>query len=62
VVEIIRKGKLPQPTEVPEALREAAATAFSMTLREPRPVGFPLLFSSNMAACRAHSLNQRAPI
>jgi integrase/recombinase XerD len=48
VVEIIRKGALPPPEEVPEALREAATTALNMTLREPRPVGFPLLFSSDM--------------
>jgi len=48
VVEIIRKGVLPQPGEVPEALREAATVALGMTLREPRPVGFPLLFSSDM--------------
>ena len=48
VVEIIRKGPLPQPGEVPERLRAAAATALGMTLREPRPVGFPLLFSSDM--------------
>jgi integrase/recombinase XerD len=48
VVEIIRKGVLPQPGEVPEALREAATAALSITLREPRPVGFPLLFSSDM--------------
>ena len=48
VVEIIRKGELPQPGEVPEALREAATAALSMTLREPRPVGFPLLFGSDM--------------
>ena len=48
MVEIIRKGELPQPEEVPEALREAAAAALDMTLREPRPVGFPLFFSSDM--------------
>src|SRR5437016_3022967 len=48
MVEIIRKGPLPQPTEVPEALREAAGAALSMRLREPRPVGFPLLVSSQM--------------
>jgi integrase/recombinase XerD len=48
VVEIVRKGELPQPGEVPEVLREAATAALSMTLREPRPVGFPLLFSSDM--------------
>ena len=48
MVEIIRKGELPRPEEVPQALRGAAAAAFRMTLREPRPVGFPLLFSSDM--------------
>jgi len=48
MVEIIRKGALPSPGEVPEALREAATTALNMTLREPRPVGFSLLFSSDM--------------
>lgn len=48
MVEIIRKGKLPQPDEVPAALRQAAAAALRMTLREPRPEGFPLLFSSGM--------------
>jgi hypothetical protein len=48
MVEIIRKGVLPQPGDVPEALREAAAMAINMTLREPRPVGFPLLFSADM--------------
>jgi integrase/recombinase XerD len=47
VVELIRKGPLPQPTEVPLALREAAAVALAMTLREPRPAGFPLLFTSD---------------
>ena len=48
MVEIIRKGKLPQPTEVPAAVRDAAQAALCMTLREPRPEGFPLLFSSDM--------------
>ncbi len=48
MVEIIRKGQLPQPGEVSDALREAATAALSMTLREPRPAGFPLLFSSDM--------------
>jgi site-specific recombinase XerD len=33
---------------VPEGLREAATAALKMTLREPRPIGFPLLFSSDM--------------
>lgn len=48
MVEIIRKGVLPQPGEVAEALRAAATAALSIKLREPRPVGFPLLFSSDM--------------
>src|ERR1700738_2633633 len=48
MVEIIRKGQLPPPGDGPEALREAATAALNMTLREPRPVGFPLLFSSDM--------------
>jgi site-specific recombinase XerD len=48
MVEIIRKGELPQPAEVPEALREAAAAALRMALREPRPAGFPLLFTSDL--------------
>lgn len=48
MVEIIRKGTLPNPSEVPAALRQAAAAALRMTLRERRPVGFPLLFSSDL--------------
>jgi integrase len=47
VVEIVRKGRLPTPGEVPESLRAAASHAPSVTLREPRPIGFPLLFSSD---------------
>jgi hypothetical protein len=35
VVDIIRKGKLPQPIEVPISVRDAAAAALGMTLREP---------------------------
>ena len=53
MVEIIRKGELPQPAEVPEALREAAVAAQSIKLREPRPVVFPLLFSSDMRLIEA---------
>jgi integrase len=53
MVDVIRKGALPLPTEVPDALREAAKAALSMTLREPRPVGFPLLFSSEMGLIEA---------
>jgi integrase/recombinase XerD len=45
MVHIVRKGSLPDPAEVPERLREAATVAVSMRLREPRPTGFPLLFT-----------------
>jgi integrase/recombinase XerD len=48
MVEIIRKGELPRPEEVPTGLRAAAAAALKIKLREPRPAGFPLLFSSSM--------------
>ena len=48
MVEIIRKGELPQPAEVPAAVREAATTALSMRLREGRPAGFPLLFTADL--------------
>jgi len=48
MVEIIRKGELPRPEEVPAGLRAAAAAALKITLREPRSPGFPLLFSSDM--------------
>jgi integrase/recombinase XerD len=49
VVQIVRKADLPLPSEVPDQLREAAATALSITLREPRSAGFPLLFSADMS-------------
>lgn len=45
---IIHKGELPQPDEVPPSLRAAAAAALAMPLREPRPAGFPLLFTADM--------------
>jgi site-specific recombinase XerD len=48
MVEIIRKGELPQPAEVSKGLREAATAALSMTLREGRPAGFPLLFTADL--------------
>jgi integrase/recombinase XerD len=48
VVWIIRKGPLPAALEVVPRLRDAAADARAIALREPRPVGFPLLFSSNL--------------
>jgi hypothetical protein len=48
MVEIIRKGEWPRPEDVSAGLRAAAAAALKITLREPRPAGFPLLFSSYM--------------
>lgn len=48
VVEIIRKGLLPTPDEVPESIRAAAAASAGVVVREPRPTGFPLLFTANM--------------
>jgi site-specific recombinase XerD len=48
VVEIIRKGELPRPDAVPAGLRAVAASALKIKLREPRPAGFPLLFTSDM--------------
>jgi len=48
MVEIIRKGELPRPEDVPAALREAATAALGMSLRTPSPPGFPLLFSAEM--------------
>jgi integrase/recombinase XerD len=47
MVQIIRKGALPRPEEVPPALRPLAAAAQTIRLREPRPVGFPLLFDQH---------------
>jgi integrase/recombinase XerD len=48
VVRIIYKSELPQPDEVPPALRAAAVAALTTPLREPRPTRFPLLFTSDM--------------
>jgi integrase/recombinase XerD len=48
MVQIIRKGGLPLPSEVAGKLQAAAAAAASIVLREPRPPGFPLLFSCDM--------------
>jgi site-specific recombinase XerD len=48
MVQIIRKAALPSPAEVPEALRAAAAEAATVRLREPRPIGFPLLFTAGL--------------
>ncbi|HKY23308.1 MAG TPA: tyrosine-type recombinase/integrase [Vicinamibacterales bacterium] len=46
MVEIIRKGELPEPDEVAPGLRAATAAAWMVPVREPRPPGFPLLFSA----------------
>src|SRR6185312_11153460 len=48
VARIIYKSQLPQPEEVPPALAAAAAEALATPVREPRPAGFPLLFSAQM--------------
>jgi site-specific recombinase XerD len=48
MVLIIRKSRLPDPAEVIEPLRPAAALAQSVALREPRPAGFPLLFTAEL--------------
>jgi len=49
MVQIIRKAILPLGPEVPEALRVAAEAAAAITLRAPRPAGFPLLFTAEFA-------------
>lgn len=48
MVEIIRKASLPRPDEVPPGLRAAATAASAIKVREPRPAGFALLFTSQM--------------
>jgi len=48
MVQIIRKALLPNPSEVIEQLRPAATQAHSIVLREPRPAGFPLLFTAKL--------------
>lgn len=48
MVRIIHKAELPQLDEVPPSLRTAAAAALAMPVREPRPTGFPLLFTADM--------------
>ena len=52
MVRIIYRTELPQPDEVPPALRAAAMAALANPLREPRPAGFPLLFSSDKMCIR----------
>lgn len=48
MVRILRKAALPTPADVVERLRPLAAQALLIKLREPRPTGFPLLFSSEL--------------
>lgn len=48
MVQIIRKAALPLPDEVPPDLQAAAAAAHTITLREPRPCGFPLMFDASL--------------
>jgi integrase len=48
MVHILRKAALPEVSNVTEHLRSIAAQALSMALREPRPVGFPLLFTADL--------------
>ena len=48
MVLLVRKSALPAPAEVPEGLRDAADAAMSVVLREPRPPGSPLFFSTAM--------------
>jgi site-specific recombinase XerD len=48
MVQIIRKAQLPAPSEVIERLGPVAVQAHSIPLREPRPAGFPLLFTTDM--------------
>ncbi len=56
MVQIIRKGALPLPGEVPEAVREAAAVAATIRLREPRPEHFPVLFTEELHLLEAPHL------
>lgn len=48
MVQIIRKARLPNPSEVVGRLGPVAAQAHSIRLREPRPAGFPLLFTADL--------------
>ncbi len=48
MVQIIRKAALPSPSDVPEARRSVAAAAATIRLREPRPIGFPLVFTAEL--------------
>ncbi|MDZ4129452.1 MAG: hypothetical protein U1E02_35585, partial [Hydrogenophaga sp.] len=46
MVQVVRKSALPDPSEVIDRLAPAAARAPAVALREPRPTGFPLLFTA----------------
>lgn len=48
MVVVVRKSALPTSTELPERLRAAAQAAAAVSLREPRPAGFPLFFTDSM--------------
>lgn len=48
MVQIIRKVPLPNASDLPDRLHDAALAARYLPLREPKPLGFPLLFSSEM--------------
>ncbi|AMP06138.1 tyrosine-type recombinase/integrase [Collimonas pratensis] len=48
MVHLIRKSALPAPCAIPGCLRETAKQALTFSLREPRPQGFPLLFTADM--------------
>ena len=48
MVQVIRKAALPLPREVPGALHAAAAAATTIRIREPRPAGFPIMFTTDL--------------
>ena len=47
MVTILRKASLPNPADVATRLAPMAAKALTLSLREPRPAGFPLLFTKH---------------
>lgn len=47
MVWLIRKRTLPRPDELPAAIAHLAEEALRIELREPRPSGFPLMFSKD---------------
>ena len=46
MVQIVRKAAA-DPADLPEPLAQLAAQALATSLREPRPAGFPLLFTKH---------------